>query len=110
MFLTIPTFLSFFFVYRTTKSLASELEQTPSFFVIPTFSFEDLNKILAGPTIKTLNRYDCQSIVLFLLVKRTALDSAWLEGLPELRKMSIIFQVLFCSLSFFFFLFHVHKV
>ena len=71
---------------RTVKTLTFELNQTPSTCVVPTFNYEDLYKVLAGPAIRILNRYDLHSILrLFSMKLRTALDSAWLNSLPELR-------------------------
>ena len=59
------------------------------------FLFEDLDKALAGPTAKILDRYDYHSVLQFLLMKlRTASGSAWLNDLPELRKVSILIILL----------------
>ena len=75
---------------RTVKSLVTELSQIPPACVVPTFSHEDLYKILAGPTVRILDRYDLHSVLQFLLMKlRTALDLAWVNNLPELRKVRI---------------------
>ena len=76
---------------RTSKSLVTELVQAPAVCIVPTFSFEDLDKALAGPTVKILDRYDYHSVLQFLLMKlRTATGSEWLNDLPELRKVSIL--------------------
>ena len=73
---------------RTTKTISAELVQAPNVCVIPTFSFEDLDKVLAGPAIKILDRYDHHSVLQFLLMKlRSATGSVWLNDLPELRKV-----------------------
>ena len=91
VFPTIPPLHSLSgFDSRTSKSLALELIQAPVVCVVPTFSFEDLDIVLAGPTGKILDRYDYHSVLQFLLKKlRTASGSAWLNDLPELRKVSI---------------------
>ena len=73
---------------RTVKTLQSELPQAPPPCVVPTFGYDDLYKVLARPAIKILDRYDLHSILHFFLMKlRTALDSAWMGHLPELRKV-----------------------
>ena len=80
---------------RTSKSLVTELVQTPAVCIVPTFSFEDLDKALAGLTVKILDRYDYHSVLQFLLMKlRTASGSEWLNDLPELRKVNILIILL----------------
>ena len=70
---------------RVTKTLSAELDQTTPVCVIPTFTLEELHKVLAGPCIKILDRYDFESVLLFLLMElRTALGSTWLNILHEL--------------------------
>ena len=77
------------FDVRTAKTLTVELNQALPICVVPTFNYEDLYKVLAGPAIKILDRYDLHSILRFFLMKlRTALDTACLNNLPELRKVS----------------------
>ena len=59
--------------------------------------------MLAGPCIKILDRYDFQSVLLFLLMKlRTALGSAWLNNFHELRQVSDLLHlfILVSVLSF----------
>ena len=72
---------------RTVKTLQTELHQAPS--PCATFGYEDLYKVFAGGSaIKILDRYDLHSVLHFFLMKlRTALDSAWMSNLPELRKV-----------------------
>ena len=42
------------------------------------------------PTVRILDRYDLHSVLQFLLMKlRIALDLAWVNNLPELRKVRI---------------------
>ena len=73
---------------RTVKTLQTELHQAPSPCAVPSFGYEDLYKVLAGPAIKILDRYDLHSVLHFFRMKlRTALDSAWMSNLPELRKV-----------------------
>ena len=61
---------------RTTKTIITESVQVPTVCVVPTFSHEDLDKLLAGPTVKILDRYDYHSVLQFLLMKlRTASGS-----------------------------------
>ena len=72
---------------RTTKTIITESVQVPTVCVVPTFSHEDLDKLLAGPTVKILDRYDYHSVLQFLLKLRTASGSTWLNDLPELRKV-----------------------
>ena len=80
---------------RTSKSLVTELVQAPAVCIVPTFCFEDLDKALAGPTVKILDRYDYHSVLQFLLMKlRTASGSEWLNDLPELRKVRILIILL----------------
>ena len=88
------------------KSITSELVQVPTVCVVPTFSYEDLDRVLAGPTIKILDRYDYHSVLQFLLMKlRTASGSLWLNELSELRKVSFFnfSQLLFRVLHMVFF-------
>ena len=91
VFPAIPPLLSLSgFDSRTSKSLVTELFQAPAVCIVPTFSFEDLDKALAGPTVKILDRYGYHSVLQFLLMKlRTASGSVWLIDLPELRKVQI---------------------
>ena len=75
---------------RTVKTLVTEMSQFPRACAVPIFSHEDLYKILAWPTVRILDRYELQSVLQFLLMKlRTALDLAWVNNLPELRKVRI---------------------
>ena len=67
---------------RTSKAISAELVQAPSVCVIPTFSFEELDKILAGPAIKVLDRYDHHSVLQFLLMKLRIIFSCMLFS-PE---------------------------
>ena len=89
IFPTVPPLYSVMgFDERTTKTISAELVQAPTVSVIPTFSFEDLDKVLAGPAIIILDRYDHHSVLQFLLMKlRSAAGSVWLNDLPELRKV-----------------------
>ena len=74
---------------RTTKTISAELVQAPTECVIPTFSFEDSEKVLACPAIKILDRYDHHNVLHFLLMKlRSAAGSVWLNDLPEIRKVN----------------------
>ena len=92
-----PLHLLLGFDGRTTKTIITESVQVPSVCVVPTFSHEDLDKLLAGPTVKILDRYNYHSVLQFLLMKlRTASGSTWLNDLPELRK--VIFLI--TSLNF----------
>ena len=50
---------------RTVKILQTELHQVPPPCAVPTFRYEDLYKILAGPAIKILDRYDLHSVLHF---------------------------------------------
>ena len=87
---------------RIVKTLQIELLQVPSSCVVPTFGYEDLYKVLARPEIKILDRYDLHSVLRFFLMKlRTALSSAWMGSLPELRMVSLqIFHfIVYCQLS-----------
>ena len=73
---------------RTAKTLVTELNQVAPACSVPTFTHEDLYKVLAGPTVEILDRYDNHSVLQFLLMKlRTALDLTWVNNLPELRKV-----------------------
>ena len=75
---------------RSAKTLTVELNQIPSICVVPTFGHCDLYKVLAGPTVKILDRFDYHSILQFLLMKlKTALEAAWLNNNPELRKVGL---------------------
>ena len=68
----------------------TELDQSTPICIVATFGYEDLYKMLAGPCIKILDRYEIHSVLQFLLMKlRTALGSAWLNNLQELREVSI---------------------
>ena len=89
IFQTVPPLYSVMgFDGRSTKTISAELVQAPNVCVIPTFSFEDLDKVLAGPAIKIFDRYDHHSVLQFLLMKlRSATGSVWLNDLPELRKV-----------------------
>ena len=76
---------------RTSKAISAELVQAPTVCVLATFSFEDLDKVLAGPAIKILDRYDHHNVLQFLLMKlQSAAGSVWLNDLPELRKVIFI--------------------
>ena len=76
---------------RSSKAMVTELQQSPEICIVPNFSYEELYKTLAGPTIKILDRYDFRSVVQFLLMKlHSALDSDWLSNLPELRKVILL--------------------
>ena len=107
VFPTIPPLYSLLgFDGRMSKSITSELVQVPTVCVVPTFSYEDLDRVLAGPTIKILDRYDYHSVLQFLLMKlRTASGSLWLNELSELRKVSFFnfSQLLFRVLHMVFF-------
>ena len=75
---------------RVSKTLTTELDQSTTICIVATFGYEDLYKMLAGPCIKILDRYDIHSVLQFLLMKlRTTLGSAWLNNLQELREVSI---------------------
>ena len=76
---------------RVSKTLTTELDQFTPVCIVAIFGYEDLYKMLAGPCIKILDRYDIHSVLQFLLMNlRTALGSAWLNNLQELREVSII--------------------
>ena len=76
---------------RINKILLIELNQASSTCVLPTFGYDELYKVLAGPCVRILGRYDHQSVLQFLLMKlRTATDSAWLDNLPELRQVGFL--------------------
>ena len=93
-FLAIPTkspviFSLLGFDARSVKTLNSELNQIPPACVVPTFNYGDLYKVLAGPAVKILDRYDLHSVLQILLMKlRTAVGSTWLNNLPEVRQVS----------------------
>ena len=71
---------------RVNKTLATELDQPTPVCIIPTFNFQELQKMLAGPCIKISDRYDFQSVLQFLLMKlRTALGPSRLDNFHELR-------------------------
>ena len=73
------------------KAMVTELQQSPEICIVPNFSYEELYKTLAGPTIKILDRNDFRSVIKFLLMKlHSALDSDWLSNLPELRKVILL--------------------
>ena len=75
---------------RVSKTLTTELDQSTPICIVATFGYEDLYKMLTGPCIKILDRYDIHSVLQFLLMKlRTALGSAWLNNLQDLREVSI---------------------
>ena len=86
---------------RTVKTLQTELHQVPPPCAVPTFSYEDLYKVLTRPAIKILDRYDLHSVLHFFLMKlRTALDTAWMGNLPELRSNIQKFHfTVYCQLS-----------
>ena len=86
-----PTVFSLFgFDGRVSKTLTTELNQSTPICIVATFGYEDFYKMLAGPCIKILDRYDIHSVLQFLLMKlRTALGSAWLNNLQDLREVSI---------------------
>ena len=68
--------------------MVTELQQSPEICIVPNFSYEELYKTLAGPTIKILDRYNFRSVIQFFLMKlHSPLDSDWLSNLPELRKV-----------------------
>ena len=74
---------------RSVKTLNSKLNQIPPACVVPTFKYDDLYKVLAGPAVNVLDRYDLHSVLQFLRMKlRTALSSTWLHNFPELRQVS----------------------
>ena len=51
----------------------------------------ELEKSLALPTSRILERHDFRTILDFLLMKlRTAMDREWLQSLPELYKVIIL--------------------
>ena len=78
------------FERRVNKTLTTELDQPTPVCIIPTFNFEEIHKMLAGPCVKILDRYDFQSVLQFLSMKlRTALGSSWLDNLHELRRVRI---------------------
>ena len=93
-FLAVPTNFPVIFSLlgsdaSSVKTQNSEWSQTPPVCVVPTLNCEDLYNVLAGPAGKILDRYDLHSVLQFLLMKlRTALDSTWLNNLPELRQVS----------------------
>ena len=92
IFPTVPPLYSIMgFDGRTSKAISAELVQALTVGVIPTFSLEDLNKVLAGSAIKILDRYDHHSVLQFFLVKLlSAAGSVWLNDLPELGKVVLI--------------------
>ena len=61
-FLTIPPVPPLYsllgFDERTSKSTTAEFVQVPAVCIVPTFSFEHMDRVLAGPTINNLDRYD----------------------------------------------------
>ena len=60
---------------HTVEALNTELNQIPPACSVPTFTHEDLYKVLARPTVESFYRYDIHSVLQFLLMKlRTALD------------------------------------
>ena len=71
---------------RTNKTLLLELNQVPPSSVVAAFGYDELCKLLAGPLVKILDRDDHNSVLQFLLLEmRSAVYSAWLENLTELR-------------------------
>ena len=92
-FLAVPTnspviFSLLGFDAHSVKALNAKLSQIPSVCVVPTFSYEDLYRVIAGPAVKILDRHDLHSVVKFLLMKlRTGLGLTWLNNLPELRQV-----------------------
>ena len=97
-----PAYSLFGFDARSAKTLSTEFYQIPPFCVVPNFGHEELYKVLAGPTVKILDRFDYHSILYFLLMKlRTALESAWLKNFPELRKVGLLGMSIFLYFSFF---------
>ena len=100
-----PAYSLLGFDARSAETLSTEFYQIPPICVVPNFGHDDLYKVLAGPTVKILDRFDYHSILYFLLMKlRTALESAWLNNFPELRKVGLlglsIFFIFFLFLSF----------
>ena len=56
--------------------------------VINWFGVTELEKCLAMPTSKILERHDFRTILDFLLMKlRTAMDQEWLQSIPVLHKV-----------------------
>ena len=51
---------------RSEKSLNSELSQFPPACMVPTFSYEYLHKVIPGPSVKILHRYELHSVLQFL--------------------------------------------
>ena len=106
-FLAIPTkspviFSLLGFDARSVKALNSKLNQIPPACVVPTFNSGDLYKVLAGPAVKILDRYDLHSVVQFFLMNlQTALSSTWLNNFPELRQVSPCVVCHHCSVRFF---------
>ena len=87
-----PVYSLLGFDARSSKTLTVELNQIPSICVVPTFGHCDLYKVLAGPTVKILDRFDYHRILQFLLMKlKTALEAVWLNNNPELRKVGLPF-------------------
>ena len=47
---------------RVSKTLTTELDQSTPICIVATFGYEDLYKMLAGPCVKILDRYDIHSV------------------------------------------------
>ena len=74
------------------QCLTSTLPGTKRPNLVHSFGPNDFEKCLAGPTVNIIERHDFRSILDFLLMKlRTALDRDWLQSLPLLHKVFILF-------------------
>ena len=87
-----PVYSLFGFDAQSAKTLTVEINQIPSVCVVPTFGHCDLYKVLAGPTVKILDRFDYHSILQFLLMKlKPALEAAWLNN--NLSYVRLVYQI-----------------
>ena len=73
---------------KLNSCLSSELPGRQRPFIVNNFGPEEIERCLALPTAKIIERHDFRTIVDFLLTKlRTALDKNWLQSLPLLHKV-----------------------
>ena len=73
---------------RHSTSLSTSLPGRKRPMIVTGFGPTELEKCLAMPTSRILERHDFRTILDFLLMKlRTALDQEWLQSVPVLHKV-----------------------
>ena len=80
---------------RLNSSLKTSLPGKYRVTSVNGFGQNELERCLALPTSRILERHDYRTILDFLLMKlRTALDRDWLQSLPTLHKVLELFSLL----------------